>query len=215
MQTEPSKASGATVTPLQRQLRGERVEHRTAMDALTSARAGFQAGQRLDMNRLAAELGINRATLYRWVGSREQLLCEVLWSLTSQTLERAQRQPHDDPTRSRLAVILADYNRDVMRHKGMRKLLETEGEFALRLLTVRSGFQLRLVTLVGQLIDTEAAAGRLEPTIPTDDLAFIVVRIIESYVYRIVITGEEPDAEQASRVLHALLPPPAGARPVS
>src|SRR5262250_2773875 len=39
----------------------------------------FVAGQRLDMRSLARRLGVARATLYRRVGNREQLLDEVLW----------------------------------------------------------------------------------------------------------------------------------------
>ena len=39
------------------------------------------------MSALARELGVNRVTLYRWVGSREQLLVEVIWSLAERTLE--------------------------------------------------------------------------------------------------------------------------------
>jgi hypothetical protein len=46
--------------------------------------------------------------------------------------------------------------------------------------------------------------------IPLEDLTYVVVRIIESYVYLSLITGEEPDADRASRVLHALLPAATG-----
>ena len=39
------------------------------------------------MSALAEELGVNRVTLYRWVGSRNQLLVEVIWSLAERTLD--------------------------------------------------------------------------------------------------------------------------------
>ena len=39
----------------------------------------FVAGQRLDMRSLARRVGVARATLYRRVGNREQLLDQVLW----------------------------------------------------------------------------------------------------------------------------------------
>ena len=39
----------------------------------------FVAGQRLDMRSLARRIGVARATLYRRVGNREQLLDQVLW----------------------------------------------------------------------------------------------------------------------------------------
>ena len=51
----------------------------TPRDAFRLARRTLLDGQRLDMQALAGQLGINRVTLYRWVGSREQLLVDVLW----------------------------------------------------------------------------------------------------------------------------------------
>ncbi len=40
--------------------------------ALAAASAHYLRGEPIDMSALAAELGVGRATLYRWVGSREQ-----------------------------------------------------------------------------------------------------------------------------------------------
>jgi AcrR family transcriptional regulator len=206
-----------TVTPLQRQLAGGVTPSRpTALEAFALARRTFQAGQRLDMRALAAELGVNRATLYRWVGSRELLLCEVIWSLTRRTLERGldrARETADESSGggSRLAVLLTGFVRDTLVHPGMRRFLEEEGEFALRLLTLASGgFQQRLIALVHDLIAEDTGAGRLSSPVPVGDLAYTVVRVVESYVYLKVITGEEPDSDRAGRVLHALLPAPAG-----
>lgn len=194
------------VTPLERQLAGASAERRTALDAFVAARRAFQSGRRLDMQALAGELGVNRATLYRWVGSRELLLCEVIWSLTHRTIERGLARPGGGPG-SRLATVLAEFVRDVLAHPGMSRFLAEEGEFAMRLLTMRSGgYQQRLIALVHDLVVEETAAGRLASPVPADDLAYTVVRVVESYVYRAVITGEEPDAYRAGRVLQALLP---------
>ena len=195
-------------TPLQRHLAVEHHDQPNALDAFILARRAFQAGQRVDMNGLAGQLGINRVTLYRWVGSRDQLLTEVLWSLTQRTIERAMQGSAAcaDGATSKLATVLTYYNAAVMTHTGMSRFIAEEGDFALRLLTVQSGFQHRLVTFIADLIDTEAAAGRLATVFPSEDLAFVLVRVIESYVYRKVITGEESDPGQAGRILAALLP---------
>src|SRR5690242_2266002 len=64
-------------TPLERALRDPRP---TPVDALALARRRWLAGERLDMGALAKELGVSRATLYSWVGSRERLIGEVIWS---------------------------------------------------------------------------------------------------------------------------------------
>src|SRR4029079_9873954 len=66
----------------------------TPLDVLRAARRRFLDGQRLDMAELATDLGIARATLYRWVGDREHLLGEILWSLAEQGL--AQARAHAD-----------------------------------------------------------------------------------------------------------------------
>src|SRR4051812_10411968 len=88
---EPATATAPTApaaTPLRRQLAGEAVGRRpSALDAFLVARRRFVRGERVDMTALAAELGVNRVTLYRWVGSREQLLVEVVWSLARRTLD--------------------------------------------------------------------------------------------------------------------------------
>ena len=39
------------------------------------------------MTGLADQLGVNRVTLYRWVGTREALLVEIIWSLAERTLD--------------------------------------------------------------------------------------------------------------------------------
>src|SRR4051812_44601152 len=82
-----------TRTRLQRALADDAPPRRsTPLDAFLLARRKFLAAERLDMSGLADELGVNRVTLYRWVGSREQLLVEVIWSLGSRTLENVNRR---------------------------------------------------------------------------------------------------------------------------
>ena len=55
------------------------LQRATAQDAVLLARRRFLAAERIDMGAIAQELGVNRVTLYRWVGSRDRLLVEVLW----------------------------------------------------------------------------------------------------------------------------------------
>ena len=46
-------------------------------DALALAKRKYLAGDRLDIGQLAQELGVNRVTLHRWVGTRDALIVEV------------------------------------------------------------------------------------------------------------------------------------------
>jgi AcrR family transcriptional regulator len=203
-------------TPLQRQLAGATTPRPTPLDAFRQARRTFLAGQRVDMQALARALAVDRATLYRWVGSRDQLLSEILWSLIEPTIGVLRKGYGNAGTpvpagRSRAAAIMTETVRAVISNTGMRAFIDREGDLALRLLTTKaSAFETRLTTLIGEVLDGEAAAGRLRTTVPMDDLPYVLVRIMESYIYVSLITGEPPDPDRAARVISALLPAPTG-----
>ena len=148
------------LTPLQRQLTAGAPESRAcALDVFRLARRRFQAGERVDMSALAEDLGVNRVTLYRWVGSREKLLVEVLWSLARPTLER---ERDDIPQRGaeRIVRIVSGFVAAVLTNAGMSRFLSDEGELAMRLLTRRdTGFQPRLIEAVRSLLDEEVKGG--------------------------------------------------------
>jgi AcrR family transcriptional regulator len=199
-------------TPLQRQLAGDAAARPTALDAFRQARRTFLAGDRIDMQALARTLNVDRATLYRWVGSREKLLTEILWSLIARTIETLRTAHGDggasDPGQSPAAAVMNGAVRAVIGNTAMQRFIEREGDLALRLLTTKAtDFEARLIALIGQLVDEEAAAGRLNTAIPSDDLPYVLVRVMEAYIYLALITGAHPDPDRASRVINALLPP--------
>lgn len=205
MSDEARPASVAT-TPLQRLLDGATLDKPTALDALREAQRMFQVGQRIDMQQLARKLGVDRATLYRWVGSRDRLLTELLWNLMAKTVARL-RQPSSDGSLPLAADIITDATLAVMTNTGMQRFLEREGDLALKLLTTKaSDHQQRLIKLVADVIDTDRQGGRLHSAVPAADLPYVLVRIMESYVYLGLITGDRPGAASASSVIHALLP---------
>ena len=214
-----------TSTPLQRQLAGTAAARPTALDAFRQARRTFLAGDRVDMQALARTLNVDRATLYRWVGSREQLLSEILWSLIHPTVEKLRkahcqpgqpaipRQPAVPgqspavPGQSPAAAVITGTVRAVIANEGMQRFLDREGDLALRLLTTKaSGFEARLVALIADLVSEEAESRRLTAAVSLDDLPYVLVRIMESYIYLGLITGEHPDPDRAARVINALLP---------
>jgi AcrR family transcriptional regulator len=181
------------------------LQRATAEDALLLARRRFQAAERLDMSAIADELGINRVTLYRWVGSRDRLLVEVLWSLAEATLAAEDRRVTATGA-ERIVQVVTRFIDDCLTNAGMQRLLGEEGERTMRLLTRRDkGFQPRLIVAIQRMLDEETRAGRLVLPVDVHDVAYVVVRLIESYVYLDIITGEEPDARCAEPVLRMLL----------
>ena len=177
----------------------------TALDAFLRARKRFLACERIDMSGLAQELGVSRVTLYRWVGSRDRLLVEVIWSLAARTLENIEAEVKETGP-ERIVRIVTRFLDDVITNAGMRRWLAEEGESAMRLLTrYETGFQPRLIDAMHDLLTEETEAGRLALPVDLREVAYVMVRLIESYTYLDLITGEEPDARRAEPILRLLL----------
>jgi AcrR family transcriptional regulator len=173
-------------------------------EVLRLARRRLVSGQRLEMSSLAAELAVNRVTLYRWVGSRERLLVEVLWSMADRALRHVRAQVPPGPDRA--VEVVVGFLDLVLANPGVQSLLTAEPELTMRLLTHRAaGFQPRLLAAVEDLLREETAAGRLDVPMDPHELAYVVVRLIESYTYLDVLLGEEPEAHRAEAALHLLL----------
>ena len=157
------------------------------------------------MSALAEELGVNRATLYRWVGTRDQLLVEIIWSLGERTLESI-----DDDVGAkgaeRIVQVITRFLDAVISNAGMQRWLAEEGEYAMRLLTRHdTDFQPRLIGAIQELLAQEADAGRLDLPVDLHEVAYVIVRLIESYTYLDLITGERPEARRAEPILRMLL----------
>jgi AcrR family transcriptional regulator len=177
----------------------------TLEDGLRLGRQKFLAAQRIDMSAVADELGINRVTLYRWIGSRDQLLVEVVWSLAQRALVAADAATSDHGA-ERIVGVVTRFLDTVITNPGMQHWLAEEGEHAMRLLTRhQTNFQPRLIGAIENLLTQEARAGRLDLPVDLHELAYIIVRLIESYTYLDLITGEQPDAHRAQPILRMLL----------
>ena len=201
--TPPARSVG---TKLQIQLASAGDFHRpTPLDAFRLAKRKFLSAERIDMSALADELGVNRVTLYRWVGSREQLLVEVIWSLASRTLANCDRRTRARGS-DRIVKVVVRFLADVISNEGMRRWLAEEGELAMRLLTRHdTDFQPRLIGAIEEMLREETDAGRIDVPVDLREVAYVIVRLIESYTYLDLITGEQPDAQRAEPVLRLLL----------
>jgi AcrR family transcriptional regulator len=168
-------------------------------------RRTFLAAERLDMSALAEALGINRVTLYRWVGSRDHLLVEVIWSLADRALQEANRRAGGRGPQ-RVVAVLTGFLDLVIANPGMQRWLAEDGEHAMRLLTRREpGFQPRLINAIRQILQAEADVGSLDIPVTVDELAYALVRLIESYTYLDLITGEPAEARRAEPIFRMLL----------
>lgn len=174
-------------------------------DALELSRRRFLACRRIDVSAIAEELGVNRVTLYRWFGTRDRLLADTVWSLTRETLDRLDASVEATGA-ERVAAILLGLLEVAITSPGMRRWLREEGEHAMRVLSRHeTDYQPRLIDAVARLLGEEHGAGRLALTVDVHELAYVIVRVLESYAYLDLITGEQPQAQRAAPILRMLL----------
>ncbi len=199
-----------TATPLDNALTNGPAQHRpTPLDAFTLAVGWFNAGHRIEIQRVAAELGVSRITLHRWVGTRDALLTEILWHLTDHAIDREVdrlgRRPHAG---GRVPVIMGRLATRVVHNRGVRRMQSDELGLLTTLTTSdASTYQRRLIARVVALLDEDRRHGQLVAGISTADLAFATVRLTEAFVHTPAITGNTATPERVQPILAALLAP--------
>jgi AcrR family transcriptional regulator len=174
--------------------------------ALTLARRAFLRTGRLDMGALARDLGIGRATLYRRVGSREALLGEVLLSLYVATLAQAEADVTTPAGPRRICEVQELRNRRMLADPSFRRFLHSEPEVASRVLLHADGAVHQGVTAAfAAFIRRQEAASGWRAPIGAEELASIVVRVSEAFIYADLIAHGEPDTGTPNVVLRLML----------
>jgi AcrR family transcriptional regulator len=174
-------------------------------DVLAAARQHYVDGERVDMRAIAADLGVSRATLYRWFGSRHDLLGEMIARETEGYFAhvRATVGGHGAPA---LLETFDRINRGLVRATGLRRFLEQEREAALRTLTSSGGHvQPAAVAAIAAMIEEEAGSGAYEPPMDPSTLAYAIVRLAEAFIYNDALAGIRGDVEDLRRIEAALL----------
>src|SRR3954469_20356201 len=113
-------------TPLARALDTGAAPRPTALDALEAARRTVLRGERVEMRALAEELGVSRVTLHRWVGNRDLLLGEVMWSLAEPALAAARAATRATGAAG-IAEVAGRYLQGAHDAPWLRAFLEREG----------------------------------------------------------------------------------------
>jgi AcrR family transcriptional regulator len=185
---------------------GAAVPARIPAGIFAAAADTFVTGQRLDMRSLARRLGVARATLYRRVGNREQLLDELLWWRARRLLVDQVQASAGLAGIARLVAVIGGVLRAIARDRPLRAFLESDPETALRLLTgTRSRVHRGMASALEKLIDLERDRGCFDASLDTPTLAYAIVRISEGFLYSDVVADRAPDIDRASTVIEALL----------
>lgn len=191
---------------LQRDLRvdpGEAEGSATPESALAVATRHFLDGKRVDMQILAIEVGVGRATLYRWFGDREKLIGQVLWDLSRQALVWLSEQSEPGDTEHALETIEA-FMRVTSAFPPLQRFLAAEPTLALRALLEPDA---PLVVALGDWATTRLTdAGYGQPPGPDPrELAEVLVSVTSTYCWARIIAGGEADVDSAMRAVRVLL----------
>ncbi|GAA3230386.1 QsdR family transcriptional regulator [Actinocorallia longicatena] len=179
----------------------ERPRRADADTAVALATRDFLLGRRIDMRALAAELGVGRTTLYRWVGDREALLAEALARLALPILDRLWLACPGSGGERIADLVEAFMTNNTGQAPGLRVFSE-EPSFALRVFmshdnalfhTVRSWFADRL-----------AEEGLLTPE-ERETIATTIVGIVKSYSWARIVSAGRPDIAGARTAVSVLL----------
>ena len=110
----------------------------TRQAALALAQDRFLAGERIDVQAIARELGLARATMHRWFQTRDALLGETIAALAERRVAAARSATPGSGAVALLATC-DRINREFAGSHGLRALLMQEHERALRILTSSAG----------------------------------------------------------------------------
>jgi len=168
----------------------------TPADAFRKARRMWLKGERIHLASLSAELNIGRATLFRWVGNKELLLGEVLWSLYEPLrLEALGNTPGQGV--EFVVGVYRHINSTLLHSKPLRRFIHEDPEYALKILTSsQSTIHSRTVEANTRTLKDQVAQGHISPPMRVESLSYFMVRLAESCLYSDIINGREPRDEE-------------------
>jgi AcrR family transcriptional regulator len=172
---------------------------------LRAARRQFARLRTVDMEALADDLAVSRATLYRVARSRDALLGDVLWTFADAFLDEAVAAT-TSRGEERLLEVLRRFGDRIFGSPEFRGFLAAEPETAVRVLfTPSGGVHERFVARNRALLAETVARGELVPRFDVDSLAYVWVRLYESVWYADLLGGSSPDPRLVEQLARTLL----------
>jgi AcrR family transcriptional regulator len=171
-------------------------------DAITAAREHYLKCERIDMQSLAAELGIGRTTLYRWVGDRDSLISEML----SEMVVRVIGSAIEGAAGTGLERVIDGMERFMIissEFAPLRHLIQTEPELGLRvMLAPGSGVSRAITAELGSEIERTRPDWAGEKAA---ELADVLTQIGMAYEWGNIAVRSEPEIDRAIRAMKTLV----------
>jgi AcrR family transcriptional regulator len=194
------------ITEMSTSARGRgRIAAASRDQVLALAMSRYLHGWRIDVQAIASELGIGRTTIYRWFGSRDELIGEVLVRAAEPLLAQARAAAGGEGGPA-LLETLDRFNRGLADAPALRQFVEHERDAALRVITSGAGkVQSQIAALITDLIIREVRAGTYEPQVEPATLGYAIVRLGEAFLFNDAIAGMRGDVDRLREVEAAIL----------
>src|SRR4051812_13806945 len=174
-------------------------------EVLARTTADFLACRRIDVQAIAADCGVGRATIYRWFGSRERLIGEAMLGVISQRIGDARGAVPGQGAEALVAAFDLVY-RGLVAAPHVRAFIERDRGTALPLMTSSSGpIHPRLVELVQGMIEDEVKSGAYDPPADPGVLAYVLVRLTEGLLFNYAEDDVPKDLDRLREAMASLL----------
>jgi AcrR family transcriptional regulator len=171
-------------------------------DCLDLAKATFLNCERVDMGTLATQLATSRSTLYRWFGSREELLEQMLVELAQEFSAAARADAAGEGDERVL-----DFARRIMNATAdfgpLRAFIAHEPQLALRLLIGERGAVHK--SIAHAMLEVIAETHSPEEAKTLEHHVDVVVQVATALQWATLAIGEEPSTERAVDIVGVML----------
>lgn len=156
------------------------------------------------MGALATEVGMGRATLHRWFGTRERLIGDVLWSLAEHTMDDIELEA-DGRGADRIAFVVAALGERFLGSTAIRSFVAAEPAALGILASPESQVLERFAARLKRLLEVEARLGALADGLDPEDVANLIVRVSSAVAFADLVTERPPDLATIDRAVRAFL----------
>lgn len=177
------------------------------LDAFKLARKAWVNGERVSIGKIAQELDVSRVTIYRWVGSRDRLIEEILWSLAQPLFQDCIKKTpgtgvdHIVGVHRRLMIKMAHFD-------PMVQYIRQYPVAAIKLQSAAPQFSHgRLIKAAALHMQQQIDDGFLQIPIPAEQMAEMIVVTNGSLLYSAIIGNRKtgPAIEQACTIDRMML----------
>lgn len=156
------------------------------------------------MAALAAEIGVGRATIHRWFGTRERLIGDVLWSLAERSLDDVELEA-DGRGPDRIAWVVTQLGARFLESRAIRAFVTAEPAAMRILVAPESQIMERYTARLQRMLEVEQRLEALPSHLRPQELAPVLMRVSAGLTVANLVTDLPPDLATIERAVRALL----------